>query len=507
MTAWMWGEEDTHVLQGTFDFQLADGTLFSRNFLPPHSGGFYGSNNTWREFAWIGSKIAALDSGTLIRSQGLDAAEKAALKRWNEAADAGAFSDYHRMRMGPWERTFALEEVDNGSADWKTGQRWRLKDLAMTLTYNKANELDHNKKTPRVTNISYGSESNPFYVARPWAGFPTRNVAGDALVSTSSKQDAGFQGDNAVDGFIGIFNPGRYDFGCVERNEAGSCLRTELNSISEWHTASDDSEPWIKLTWDRPQKIRTVFLSDRSHPDNNVTGYTIAFEDGTMLTGTNLPVRGAYRERSVSTGSVESSWVKVSITSHVGSNPGLGEVVVIAEDPNFKGHLAKNASIVARPTTNPHSSHAATGNDQRFFDGVIDSASPNYIDVGNGSKFIVIDLGGPAMVDGLNVWRYHNDVRQYRDVVYQLSTTSNFSADVTTVFNNDSNNSTQQGAGSDPEYLELPSGKPVYFPPVRARYLRLWSRGNTVNNNNHYTEVEVYGLRNLAFGGSVYSRG
>ena len=59
--------------------------------------------------------------------------------------------------------------------------------------------------------------------------------------------------------------------------------------------------------------------------------------------------------------------------------------------------------------------------------------------------------------------------------------------------------STQQGAGSDPEYREMPSGKPVYFPPVRARYLRLWSSGNTRNNNNHYTEVEVYGMNNLAF--------
>ena len=352
---WMWGEKDSQVLKGTFDFQLANATMLSRNFLPLHTGGFFGSNNTWRDFEWIGSKIAAMDSGTLIRSQGLDAAEKAALKRWIEAADAGAFSDYHRVRMGPWERAFALEEVNNGSADWTTGQRWRLKERAMTLTYDKANELDDDANSSRVAAVSYGSESNPFYVARPWAGFPTRNVAGDALVSTSSKRDAGYQGDNAVDGFIGMFNPGKYNF-CVggyyrDLDDDGErkCRRRVSGSISEWHTASADSERWIKLTWDRPQKIRTVFLSDRSHPDNNVTGYTIEFEDGTMLSGTNLPVRGAYRERSVSTGSVESSWVKVSITTHDGSNPGLGEVVVIAEDPNFKGHLAKNATILERP--------------------------------------------------------------------------------------------------------------------------------------------------------------
>ena len=250
----------------------------------------------------------------------------------------------------------------------------------MTLTYDKVNEADDDKTTITVTAVSYGSESNPFYVARPWAGFSTRNIAGDALVSTSSKRDAGYQGDNAVDGFIGMFNPSsRYDF-CHGSNHYEDSARCRSGwvpgSTSEWHTASGDSERWIKLTWDRPQKIRTVFLSDRSHPDNNVTGYTIEFEDGTMLSGANLPVRGVYSERRVSTGSVESSWVKVSITSHDGSNPGLGEVAVIAEDPNFKGHLAKNASILARPTTNPHPSHAATGNDQRLFDGVTDSTSP-----------------------------------------------------------------------------------------------------------------------------------
>ena len=159
----------------------------------------------------------------------------------------------------------------------------------------------------------------------------------------------------------------------------------------------------------------------------------------------------------------KATWVKVSITSHTGSNPGLGEVVVIAEDPAFKGHLTLNASIVERPS-NHHPSHSFIGQDERLFDGVIDSASPNHINVGDHRRFIVIDLGDTYMVDGLNVWRYYRDVRQYRDVVYQLSTVSNFSSDVTTVFNNDADNSAGQGAGSDPEYRELPEGQAGVFP-------------------------------------------
>ena len=146
---------------------------------------------------------------------------------------------------------------------------------------------------------------------------------------------------------------------------------------------------WIKLTWDRLQRIRAVLLSDRSDSGNNVTGYTIEFEDGTRLSGTNLPIRGAYREHSIGTGSVESAWVKVSITSHTGSNPGLGEVVVIAEDPAFKGHLTLNASVVERPKTGHHPRHFPMGNDERLFDGVIDSRYPNFVVAGADLGFIV----------------------------------------------------------------------------------------------------------------------
>ena len=33
----------------------------------------------------------------------------------------------------------------------------------------------------------------------------------------------------------------------------------------------------------------------------------------------------------------------------------------------------------------------------------------------------------------------------------------------------------------------------VVNPPVKARYIRLFSNGNTTNDMNHYIEVEVYG--------------
>ena len=482
----MWGESSLSALRGTFSYQFANQVMMNRNFLHSHTGGFYANSNTTKDFGWLGSKMAAMNAGTMIRSQQFDSPKREVMRKWIEATEAGAFSDLQRARMMPWDKAYALDEVDSGS-------RWRLWDQGVVITYGSDNLVD--SYTYTQVQGAPTQKTNPFYVARPWAGFSTRNVAGDALVTTSSKRDPSFQGDNAVDGHIGYYNEGLFA-------EAGIETPTQ---VSEWHTAAGDSERWIELTWDRPQRIRAVLLSDRSDPSANVTAYRLEFSSGMPVTGSSLSHRGAYKEHYLPLPR-DSTSLKVVITGFEGNNPGIGEIVVIADDADFKGHLAKNAMILDRPQ-NHDPSHAPTGHDQRLFDGVTDSAYPNFVDVGADSKFIVIDLGSAVMVDGLNVWRFYNDDRQYHDVVYQLSTTSDFSTDVTTVFNNDANNSNQQGTGSDQEYREGPLGRPVYFPPVRARYLRLWSRGNTVNNNNHYTEVEVYGMRNVAIGRPVSQTG
>jgi hypothetical protein len=60
------------------------------------------------------------------------------------------------------------------------------------------------------------------------------------------------------------------------------------------------------------------------------------------------------------------------------------------------------------------------------------------------------------------------------------------------VFNNDHDNS-GRGVGKDMSYVETAEGKLIDARGVQGRYVRLFSRGNTANELNHYTEVEVYG--------------
>ena len=83
----------------------------------------------------------------------------------------------------------------------------------------------------------------------------------------------------------------------------------------------------------------------------------------------------------------------------------------------------------------------------------------------------------------------------FHDVVVQVSNDPDFIEGVTTLFNNDQDNSAGLGIGKDREYFETSEGKLIDAKGVKARYVRLYSRGSTYNDPlNRYTEVEVFGL-------------
>lgn len=122
------------------------------------------------------------------------------------------------------------------------------------------------------------------------------------------------------------------------------------------------------------------------------------------------------------------------------------------------------------------------------------SSSNNFADSypNNGLQWIKFDLGQSYNVNKIKLWHYFDDGRRYHDVIVQLSNTEDFSSGVTTVFNNDADNSAGQGVGTNAEYVETSVGKDITFPTVNSRYVRLWSNGSTANGSNHYVEVEVY---------------
>ena len=93
------------------------------------------------------------------------------------------------------------------------------------------------------------------------------------------------------------------------------------------------------------------------------------------------------------------------------------------------------------------------------------------------------------------VWHFHVEPVVFHDVVVQVSNDPNFIDGVSTIFNNDQDNSAGLGIGKDREYFETNEGKLIDAHDAKARYVRLYSRGSTFRDQlNRYTEVEVYGL-------------
>ena len=117
-----------------------------------------------------------------------------------------------------------------------------------------------------------------------------------------------------------------------------------------------------------------------------------------------------------------------------------------------------------------------------------------YVELGPMLQWVQIDLGKSQELTAIVAWHYHSQARVYRDVIVQVSDDKDFIGGVTTVFNNDHDNSSGLGAGKDKEYIETFDGRLFDPKGVKARYVRLWSGGNTSNDMNHYVEVEVYGL-------------
>lgn len=126
-------------------------------------------------------------------------------------------------------------------------------------------------------------------------------------------------------------------------------------------------------------------------------------------------------------------------------------------------------------------------------DGDKEAGEGSFVELGPGVQYVTIDLKSRHTIYAIVVWHYHKQPVVYHDVVVQVSDDREFSKNVQTVFNNDIDNSSGRGIGRDMSYVETAEGKLIDAKGVQARYVRLYSRGNTSNDLNHYIEVEVYG--------------
>jgi len=125
-------------------------------------------------------------------------------------------------------------------------------------------------------------------------------------------------------------------------------------------------------------------------------------------------------------------------------------------------------------------------------DGDKEASDFGYLATRAGSEWVQVDLGKKATIYAVLVWHNHADARVYRDVIVQVSDDPDF-LEAQTVFNNDIDNTSGLGIGSDMGYVETSEGKLIDCKGVEGRFVRFYSKGSTVDDKNHYTEVSVYG--------------
>lgn len=148
---------------------------------------------------------------------------------------------------------------------------------------------------------------------------------------------------------------------------------------------------------------------------------------------------------------------------------------------------------VARNKAVTSSSPPLVGALEQVVDGDKDYVKSSMVELGAGLQWVQIDLGADYALSAVVVWHFHEGKRVYFDVVVWGSKDVTFLGEVVELYNNDHDNSAGLGGGQDKEYIESNRGRliPVH---TTARYVRLFSQGNTSNDLNNYVEVEVYGV-------------
>ena len=182
--------------------------------------------------------------------------------------------------------------------------------------------------------------------------------------------------------------------------------------------------------------------------------------------------------------------------------PLLSGTPVPAKLPNLEAPNVKPPQILVPPgVTNLAKGKKVTASDPApvigdltlITDGDKESEEGYFVELDHGLQWVQIDLGAPAELYAIAVWHYHAQARAYLSVIVQVSDDPEFKKDVRTLFNNDDRNIAGFGAGASPAYLEKNTGRLIPANKAVARYVRLYSAGNTANELNHYIEVEVFG--------------
>jgi hypothetical protein len=166
----------------------------------------------------------------------------------------------------------------------------------------------------------------------------------------------------------------------------------------------------------------------------------------------------------------------------------------LSDKPPQPFYVPKGVKNVAlgRPVT--ASVKPFTGELNQITDGKKEAFDYDCVEMKKGTQWIQVDLGESLPIYAIAMWHDHRYIQVMHDVIVQVSDDPEFQNGVTTLFNNDVDNSSGLGVGTDREYFETHYGKIVDGKGVKARYVRCYTRGGSLSALNCWQELEVYAL-------------
>ena len=157
-------------------------------------------------------------------------------------------------------------------------------------------------------------------------------------------------------------------------------------------------------------------------------------------------------------------------------------------------NIPKGCVNVALKKTVTSSVAPFLGDLSQITDGLKEPFDEQAVEMKKGLQWVQVDLGADYEIHAIAMWHDHRYVQAMHDVILQVSNDPEFKTGVTTLYNNDVDNSSGQGVGTDREYFELEFGRVVPAKGVKARYVRGYTKGGSLSALNCWQEIEVYGL-------------
>ncbi|MBI5835301.1 MAG: hypothetical protein HZB16_23585 [Armatimonadetes bacterium] len=177
---------------------------------------------------------------------------------------------------------------------------------------------------------------------------------------------------------------------------------------------------------------------------------------------------------------------------------GVENVEPVPTEAQFKAALPQVPASIAQVAIKKgvtSSAKAYSGSLELITDGQKEAYEDTAVELKPKTQWVQIDLGAAKTIYAIELWHFHLEPVIFHDIVVQISNDPTFQSGVTTVFNNDKDNSSGLGAGSNREYWETNLGKVIGGRQTSGRYVRCYSRGSTYTDSlNRYTEIEVWAL-------------